>query len=164
MSFKHPSRSACHRRLQGLGAFFAERLAASGARVAVAARRLSECERICARIHDAGGDRNALALDVTDSGSAESCDYRCGQHMGSSRYPREQCRRDRAPPTCSIKDEATAGSYRRHQFERRISRWTSRRPRHGRAQARRHHRQCRLDPKDCASLVRLPPIAPQRPV
>lgn len=55
----------------GLGAFFAERLAASGARVAVAARRVEACEALCERIRVAGGEALPLALDVTDTASAD---------------------------------------------------------------------------------------------
>ncbi|QRG07456.1 glucose 1-dehydrogenase [Xanthobacter dioxanivorans] len=54
----------------GLGAYFAERLAAAGARVAVAARRVDACAALCARIRDAGGDALPVALDVTDPASA----------------------------------------------------------------------------------------------
>ncbi|MFS8037297.1 SDR family NAD(P)-dependent oxidoreductase [Xanthobacter sp. AM11] len=54
----------------GLGAYFAERLAASGARVAVAARRVEACEALCARIRAGGGQAIALALDVADDASA----------------------------------------------------------------------------------------------
>lgn len=54
----------------GLGAFFAERLAKAGARVAVAARRRDACAALCARIEAAGGTAIALSLDVTDEASA----------------------------------------------------------------------------------------------
>lgn len=57
---------------KGLGAFFAEQLAASGARVAVAARNRAECEAVCARIAAAGGTAIPLALDVTDAGSVDA--------------------------------------------------------------------------------------------
>lgn len=57
---------------KGLGAFFVARLAISGARVAVASRRLSECEEICKRIRAAGGEAMPLSLDVTDAGSAQA--------------------------------------------------------------------------------------------
>ncbi|MFG1299213.1 glucose 1-dehydrogenase [Xanthobacter sp. V3C-3] len=56
----------------GLGAFFAERLAQAGARVAVAARRRDACADLCARIEAAGGTAIALSLDVTDEASARA--------------------------------------------------------------------------------------------
>lgn len=56
---------------KGLGGFFAERLAASGGRVAVAARQIGACEEVCGRIRAAGGTAMALALDVTSAASAE---------------------------------------------------------------------------------------------
>lgn len=54
----------------GLGAFFAERLAAAGARVAVAARRRDACADVCARIEASGGTALPIALDVSDAASA----------------------------------------------------------------------------------------------
>lgn len=57
---------------KGLGAYFAERLAHSGARVAVAARSKADCEGVCARIRDAGGEAIPLAVDVTRSASVEA--------------------------------------------------------------------------------------------
>lgn len=57
---------------KGLGAFFAERLAASGARVAVAARDRAQCEAVCARIAAAGGSALALSLDVTEAASVDA--------------------------------------------------------------------------------------------
>lgn len=56
----------------GLGAYFAERLAASGAKVAVAARRQEACAALCARIREAGGTAIPLALDVADAASADA--------------------------------------------------------------------------------------------
>ena len=50
----------------GLGEHFSSVLAAAGARVMVAARRLDACHAVCRRIHDAGGDAVAVRLDVTD--------------------------------------------------------------------------------------------------
>ena len=55
---------------RGLGAHFSEILAASGARVAVAARRSADCEAICDRIRAAGGEALAISLDVTAPASA----------------------------------------------------------------------------------------------
>ncbi len=57
---------------KGLGASFAERLAASGARVAVAARQVEECEAVCARIRAAGGTALAIQLDVTSEASVKA--------------------------------------------------------------------------------------------
>ncbi|QTL03172.1 SDR family oxidoreductase [Aquabacter sp. L1I39] len=57
---------------KGLGAFFAERLAQSGARVAVAARNKAECEAVCARIREAGGEAIPLAIDVTRAASVDA--------------------------------------------------------------------------------------------
>ncbi|MEP9377225.1 glucose 1-dehydrogenase [Aquabacter sp. CN5-332] len=57
---------------KGLGAFFAERLAASGGRVAVAARHRGDCEEVCARIRAAGGTTMAISLDVTSAASVEA--------------------------------------------------------------------------------------------
>jgi NAD(P)-dependent dehydrogenase (short-subunit alcohol dehydrogenase family) len=52
---------------KGLGAFFANRLATAGASVAVAARRLEDCERVCAHIRANGGTAIPIALDVASS-------------------------------------------------------------------------------------------------
>jgi NAD(P)-dependent dehydrogenase (short-subunit alcohol dehydrogenase family) len=51
----------------GLGLRFAKVLAASGAKVAVAARRTDRLESLVAEINAAGGTAKAFALDVTDS-------------------------------------------------------------------------------------------------
>lgn len=52
---------------KGLGAFFANRLATAGASVAVAARRLEDCERVRAHIRANGGTAIPIALDVASS-------------------------------------------------------------------------------------------------
>lgn len=57
---------------QGLGAHFARTLAASGARVAVAARKRPDCEALCEAIAAAGGTAIALTLDVTSPDSARA--------------------------------------------------------------------------------------------
>lgn len=57
---------------QGLGAHFAGVLAASGARVAAAARKLTDCEAVRDRILASGGTALAIPLDVTDRASAEA--------------------------------------------------------------------------------------------
>ncbi|MEP9354744.1 glucose 1-dehydrogenase [Xanthobacter sp. KR7-65] len=54
----------------GLGAYFAERLAASGARIALAARRADACAALAERIAAGGGSAIAVPLDVTDPASA----------------------------------------------------------------------------------------------
>ncbi len=54
---------------QGLGARFAETLAASGAAVAVAARQVAKLEALAERIGAAGGTAHAVAMDVTDPAS-----------------------------------------------------------------------------------------------
>tara|TARA_E500000305_G_scaffold108292_1_gene110334 strand:- start:1211 stop:1981 length:771 start_codon:yes stop_codon:yes gene_type:complete len=54
---------------QGLGARFAETLAASGAAVAVAARQVAKLEELAERIRAAGGTAHAVAMDVTDPAS-----------------------------------------------------------------------------------------------
>ena len=54
----------------GLGGYFAGRLAASGAKVALAARRAEACAALADEINAAGGRAIAVALDVTDPGSA----------------------------------------------------------------------------------------------
>ena len=53
----------------GLGAHFAKVLAAQGANVAVAARRIADCEAVVAEIHDAGGKAIPVHLDVADASS-----------------------------------------------------------------------------------------------
>ncbi len=57
---------------QGLGAYFATRLAAAGAQVAVAARKTVACEALCERIAASGGTARPFALDVTDAASVEA--------------------------------------------------------------------------------------------
>ena len=54
---------------QGLGARFAETLAASGATVAVAARQLAKLEDLAERMRTTGGTAHAVAMDVTDPAS-----------------------------------------------------------------------------------------------
>ena len=54
---------------KGLGADFARRLAAAGAHVAVAARRLEDAERVCKSIRSKGGLADAIMLDVTSAKS-----------------------------------------------------------------------------------------------
>jgi len=51
----------------GLGRRFAKVLAASGAKVAIAARRLDKLEELAAEIRAAGGTAHPIQLDVTDA-------------------------------------------------------------------------------------------------
>ena len=53
----------------GLGRHFAAVLAAAGAKVAVAARRVDRLDALAAEIMAAGGTAHAVALDVTDDAS-----------------------------------------------------------------------------------------------
>ena len=53
----------------GLGARFAEVLAAQGAAVVLAARRLDRLEALAAQIRAAGGQALAVQMDATDTGS-----------------------------------------------------------------------------------------------
>ena len=54
----------------GLGLRFAKALAAAGAKVALAARRVEKLEQVCREIREAGGVAEPFALDVMD---AERC-------------------------------------------------------------------------------------------
>lgn len=53
----------------GLGERFAQVLAAAGARVAIAARRLDRLEALAAKIRAAGGEPLPVAMDAADAGS-----------------------------------------------------------------------------------------------
>lgn len=53
----------------GLGAHFAQVLAAAGAKVVLGARREAQLAEVVARIGDQGGDALAVAMDVTDEAS-----------------------------------------------------------------------------------------------
>ncbi len=57
----------------GLGAHFAELLAAAGARVVAAARRADALDTLVGRIRDAGGEARSAQLDVTDAASVRAC-------------------------------------------------------------------------------------------
>jgi NAD(P)-dependent dehydrogenase (short-subunit alcohol dehydrogenase family) len=57
----------------GLGAHFARLLAARGARVALAARRVDKLQDIVGDIQAGGGAARAVALDVTDPHSVTAC-------------------------------------------------------------------------------------------
>ena len=57
----------------GLGAHFAEVLAAAGARVVVAARRVEALHALVERIGAQGGEARAVALDVTRADAVRAC-------------------------------------------------------------------------------------------
>ena len=54
---------------RGIGEAIARRFASEGARVALAARSVGECERIAGELSAKGGEAIAIACDVTDAGS-----------------------------------------------------------------------------------------------
>jgi NAD(P)-dependent dehydrogenase (short-subunit alcohol dehydrogenase family) len=58
----------------GLGAHFAETLAEAGAKVIVGARREAALADVAARIRDAGGECDTVALDVADAASIAAID------------------------------------------------------------------------------------------
>jgi len=67
----------------GLGEHFARTLAASGASVVAAARRLDRLEKLAAEIAAAGGKAMAVALDVTDRASVDAAFARTVQAFGA---------------------------------------------------------------------------------
>ncbi|WP_344735515.1 SDR family NAD(P)-dependent oxidoreductase [Nocardioides fonticola] len=66
----------------GLGARFAELLAAHGAHVVAAARRTDRLAELVGRIEDAGGRASAVALDVTDAASITAAIEECAGGVG----------------------------------------------------------------------------------
>lgn len=66
----------------GIGEATAERLAALGARVAVAARRADNLERLAERIDSAGGTALVLPLDVTDRAAVNAAADRVAAELG----------------------------------------------------------------------------------
>jgi len=56
----------------GLGAYFAETLAAHGANVLLAGRRSDALEQVARRIGERGGNASTLVLDVTQAESREA--------------------------------------------------------------------------------------------
>ena len=58
----------------GLGARFARVLAASGAKVALCARRKDRLEALAAQINAAGGHAIAIPMDATDASGSENGD------------------------------------------------------------------------------------------
>jgi len=66
----------------GIGEATARRLAAEGAAVAVAARRVDRLERLAREIDDAGGRALAVESDVTDRAQAEALVERAVGELG----------------------------------------------------------------------------------
>lgn len=66
----------------GLGEAAARHLAARGAKVAVAARRMEKLEKITAEIKAAGGEALAFKLDVTDRKAVEEAAQSAAAHFG----------------------------------------------------------------------------------
>ena len=66
----------------GLGRHFALTLAAEGARVAVAARRLGALQKLVEEIKSTGGDAFATRLDVTDEASIKQAVADCEDNFG----------------------------------------------------------------------------------
>jgi len=67
----------------GLGAQFARTLAAAGAGVVLASRRLEKLKALRAEIEGAGGDAHVVELDVTDNDSIKSAVAHAETEMGS---------------------------------------------------------------------------------
>src|ERR1700742_601684 len=66
----------------GIGEATAKRLAAEGATVAVAARRLDRLEKLAREIDEAGGKALAIESDVTDRAAAEALVERTVKELG----------------------------------------------------------------------------------
>ncbi|VVN70834.1 SDR family NAD(P)-dependent oxidoreductase [Pseudomonas fluorescens] len=66
----------------GLGRHFARTLAAAGAEVAVAARRVEQLQTLVEEIEGEGGRARAFALDVTDRASVNACLARIAEELG----------------------------------------------------------------------------------
>jgi NAD(P)-dependent dehydrogenase (short-subunit alcohol dehydrogenase family) len=67
----------------GLGAQFARTLAAAGAGVVLASRRLEKLKELRAEIEGDGGDAHVIELDVTDNDSIKSAVAHAETEMGS---------------------------------------------------------------------------------
>ncbi len=67
----------------GLGAQFARTLAAAGAGVVLASRRLEKIKELRAEIEGDGGDAHVIELDVTDNDSIKSAVAHAETEMGS---------------------------------------------------------------------------------
>lgn len=68
----------------GIGAATAKRLAASGAKVAVLARRADRLEQLVKEIEHAGGTALALPVDVTDAQSLRAAAERVAAELGTA--------------------------------------------------------------------------------
>ena len=82
----------------GIGAATATRLAAQGAAVAIAARRVDRLESLAAGIRERGGTALVLESDVTDEEQASERGRAHRRRAGSPRHARQQRRRDAARP------------------------------------------------------------------
>ena len=67
----------------GLGAQFARTLAAAGAAVVLASRRMEKLKELRAEIEGAGGNAHVVELDVTDHGSIKSAVAHAETEVGS---------------------------------------------------------------------------------
>src|SRR5574343_1109531 len=67
----------------GLGAQFAKTLAAAGAAVVLASRRVDKLKDLRAQIEGAGGDAHVVELDVTDPDSIKSAVAHAETEMGT---------------------------------------------------------------------------------
>ena len=67
----------------GLGAQFAKTLAAAGAGVVLAARRIERLKTLRAEIESQGGDAHVVGLDVTDPGSIRAAVAHAETEMGA---------------------------------------------------------------------------------
>lgn len=67
----------------GIGAATAKRLAASGAKVAVLARRADRLEKLVAEIENAGGTALAIAIDVTDADAVRAAAEHVARELGT---------------------------------------------------------------------------------
>jgi NADP-dependent 3-hydroxy acid dehydrogenase YdfG len=67
----------------GIGEATARRLAASGAKVAVLARRADRLEKLVNEIEQAGGTALALAVDVTDASAVRAAAQRVASELGT---------------------------------------------------------------------------------
>ena len=80
----------------GIGAATARALAAQGAAVALAARRVDLLQQLSSDIAARGGRTLVLDSDVTDSAQAESAVDRTVRELGATRYRDQQCRSNAA--------------------------------------------------------------------
>jgi NAD(P)-dependent dehydrogenase (short-subunit alcohol dehydrogenase family) len=67
----------------GLGVSLAEGLAAAGAKLVLAARRVDRLEELAARLEAGGSECLAVACDVTDAASVEELARRSLEHFGA---------------------------------------------------------------------------------